>query len=241
MNRLLRKPFGSHGKVHEITPTSAGWRYVGFSLWRLRAGETVSEATGDREMILVMVEGTARLAGAGKDWGPLGERIDVFEKSPPHCLYLPNGANWEAVAQTDCVIAVCSAPGKGGHEARRIGPEGIPLSVRGKGANTRHINNIAMENEDFCDSLLVTEVFTPPGHWSSYPSHRHDEDDFPRITYLEETYYHRLNPADGFGIQRVYTDDGTLDETMAVRNGDVVLVRGATIPAARPMGSKCTT
>ena len=52
---------------------------------------------------------------------------------------------------------------------------------------------------------------------------------------------HRLNPGDGFGIQRVYTDDGTLDETMAVRNGDVVLVRGATIPAARPMGSKCTT
>ena len=65
-----------------------------------------------------------------------------------------------------------------------------------------------MEDEDFADSLLVTEVFTPAGHWSSYPSHRHDEDDFPRITYLEETYYHRLNPADGFGIQRVYTEDG---------------------------------
>ena len=100
--------------------------------------------------------------------------------------------------------------------ARRIGPDGITLTERGKGTNTRHINNIAMENEDWCDSLLVTEVFTPAGHWSSYPSHRHDEDDFPRITYLEETYYHRLNPKDGFGIQRVYTDDGSLDETMAV-------------------------
>jgi 5-deoxy-glucuronate isomerase len=232
MNRLLRKPFGSHGKVHEITPSSAGWRYVGFSLWRLRAGETVSEATGDRK---------ARLAGAGRDWGVLGERMDLFEKSPPHCLYLPNGANWEAVAKTDCVIAVCSAPGRGGHEARRIGPEGITLSVRGKGANTRHINNIAMENEDFCDSLLVTEVFTPPGHWSSYPSHRHDEDDFPRITYLEETYYHRLNPRDGFGIQRVYTDDGTLDETMAVRDGDVVLVPRGHHPCGAPMDSRCTT
>ena len=129
----------------------------------------------------------------------LGERMDVFEKTPPHCLYLPNGAEWKAMAETDCVIAVCSAPGKGGHEARRIGPEGITLTARGKGANTRHINNIAMEDEDFCDSLLVTEVFTPAGHWSSYPSHRHDEDDFPRITYLEETYYHRLNPRDGFG------------------------------------------
>ena len=117
MTRLLRKPFGSHGKVHEITPSSAGWRYVGFSLLRLRVGETVSEATGDREVILVMVEGKARLAGAGRDWGVLGERMDVFDKTPPHCLYLPSGAEWKAMAETDCVIAVCSAPGKGGQEA----------------------------------------------------------------------------------------------------------------------------
>ena len=224
MTRLLRKPFGSHGKVHEITPSSAGWRYVGFSLWRLRVGETASEATGDREVILVMVEGKARLTAAGRDWGVLGERVNVFDKTPPHCLYLPSGAEWKAIAETDCVIAVCSAPAKGGREARRIGPDGITLTERGKGANTRYINNIAMENEDYCDSLLVTEVFTPAGHWSSYPSHRHDEDDFPRITYLEETYYHRLNPGDGFGVQRVYCDDGTLDETMAVRDGDIVLV-----------------
>ena len=98
-----------------------------------------------------------------------------------------------------------------------------------------------MEDEDFCDSLLVTEVFTPAGHWSSYPSHRHDEDDFPRITYLEETYYHRLNPKDGFGIQRVYTDDGLLDETMAVKDGDVTLVPRGHHPAARPTASRCTT
>jgi 5-deoxy-glucuronate isomerase len=236
MIRLLRKPFGIHGKVHEITPSSAGWRHVGFSLWRLRVGETVSEATGDCEVILVMVEGKARLAAAGRDWGVLGQRLNVFDKTPPHCPYLPNGAEWKAIAETDCVIAVCSAPGKGGHEARRIGPDGITLTERGKGANTRFINNIATENEDYCDSLLVTEVFTPAGHWSSYPSHRHDEDDFPRITYLEETYYHRLNPADGFGVQRVYTDGGTLNETMAVRDGDVVLVPRGHHPCGAPYG-----
>jgi 5-deoxy-glucuronate isomerase len=222
MTGLLLKPFGRHGKVHEITTASAGWRYVGFSLWRLRPGETAGETTGDREVILVMVEGKARLSGMGRDWGELGERMNVFEKTPPHCLYLPNGVAWEAAAETDCVIAVCSAPGKGGHAARRIGPEGITLAERGKDTNVRYINDIAMENEDYCDSLLVTEVFTPAGHWSSYPSHRHDEDDFPRITYLEETYYHRLNPSSGFGVQRVYTDDGALDETMAVADGDVV-------------------
>ena len=236
MTNLLKKPFGNRGKVHQITPESAGWRYVGFSLYRLNAGDTAAETTVDREVILVMVEGKARIHGMGQDWGVLGERMNVFEKTPPHCLYLPTGTDWEAKAETDCVIAVCSAPGKGGHEARRIGPDGITLTERGKGTNTRYINNIAMENEDFCDSLLVTEVFTPAGHWSSYPSHRHDEDDFPRITYLEETYYHRLNPASGFGIQRVYTDDGCLDETMAVNDGDVVLVPRGHHPCSAPYG-----
>ena len=236
MSPLLRKPFGRHGKVHEITPQSAGWRYVGFSLYHLRAGETAAEATGAFEVILVMVEGRATLTAAGQDWGTLGDRMSVFEKTPPHCLYVPNGQDWRAVAETDCVIAVCSAPGHGGHSARRIGPDGITLTQRGKGPNTRWINNIAMEAEDYADSLLVTEVFTPAGNWSSYPSHRHDEDDFPRITYLEETYYHRLNPADGWAIQRVYTDDGSLDETMAVKDGDVVLVPRGHHPCGAPHG-----
>ncbi len=236
MGNLLRKPAGTNGKVHDITPENAGWDYVGFGLYHLNAGERASELTGDREIILVMVEGKASITGAGQDWGVLGDRMNVFEKTPPHCLYLPNGSEWEAVAETDCVIAVCSAPGKGGHPARRIGPDGITLTERGKGVNTRYINNIAMEAEDFADSLLVTEVFTPNGHWSSYPSHRHDEDDFPRITYLEETYYHRLNPSNGFGIQRVYTDDGSLDETMAVSDGDVVLVPRGHHPCGAPYG-----
>ena len=137
MADLLLKPFGTHGKVHQITPASAGWRYVGFSLYRLRAGNVVGEATGDNEVILVMIEGKARLTGAGQDWGELGDRMDVFEKTPPHSLYLPNGTEWQATATTDCTIAVCAAPGKGGHEARRIGPDGITLTERGKGTNTR--------------------------------------------------------------------------------------------------------
>ncbi len=41
---------------------------------------------------------------------------------------------------------------------------------------------------------------------------------------LEETYYHRLNPPQGFGFQRVYTDDRSLDEAMALEDGDVTLV-----------------
>jgi len=236
MPDLLLKPNGSAGKVFDVTPESAGWGYVGFGLYHLKPGERVEESTGNREVILVLVEGKAELFADGRDWGELGQRMSVFEQIPPHALYVPNDNQWAAVATTDCVLAVCSAPGKAGHKAQQIGPEGIETVQRGKGQNTRYIQNVAMEERDVCDSLLVTEVFTPNGNWSSYPSHRHDEDNFPEMTYLEETYYHRLNPAQGFGIQRVYTEDGSLDETMAVNDGDVVLVPKGHHPCAAPYG-----
>lgn len=236
MSDLLHKPKGTSGKVHDITPEAAGWGYVGFGLYRLSPGEKASEATGDREAILVLVEGKARLSAAGTDFGEMGERMSVFDRTPPHCLYVPGQSNWQAIATTDCVLAVCTAPCIADYPAQRLGPEGIELTPRGKGQNQRFINNIAMEGRDVASSLLVTEVFTPPGNWSSYPSHRHDEDDYPRMTYLEETYYHRLNPAQGFGVQRVYTDDRSLDETMAVSDGDVICVPRGHHPCGAPYG-----
>ena len=97
MSDLLKKPFGTHGKVHEITPQSAGWRYVGFSLYHLRAGERAAELTGDREVILVMVEGKAQISGGGQNWGVLGARMSVFEKTP-HIVFIcpmtPIGRLW---------------------------------------------------------------------------------------------------------------------------------------------------
>jgi 5-deoxy-glucuronate isomerase len=126
MTALQRKPYGTHGKVHEITPSSAGWRYVGFPLYRIRKGERVGEDTGDNEVILVMVEGKASFSAAGKEWGVLGERMSVFEKTPPHCLYVPNGAKWDAEATTDCTIAVCAAPARAGTKRDASVPTAFP-------------------------------------------------------------------------------------------------------------------
>lgn len=240
MSDLLIKPNGTTGKVHHITADSArtrkspNWAYVGFDLYRLKAGERVEERTADREVILVLVEGKAEISAGRESFGTLGKRMSVFERNKPACAYVPNDSQWAAVAVTACTLAVCTAPGKGGHTARVLD---VPdLVTRGKGANTRYIFPIAMEESDVADSLLVTEVFTPAGNWSSYPPHRHDEDRFPQMTYLEETYYHRLNPAQGYGHQRVFTEDGELDETMSVSNHDVVLVPKGHHPCAAPYG-----
>ena len=167
MAKLLLRPTGPSGKVHDVTPGSAGWGYVGFGLFRLAPGETASEPTGAAEVILVLVEGKARVAAAGLDFGELGDRADVFEATPPHSVYVPPGATWTATATTACTLAACAAPGKPGRAAQVIGPEGVGRLTRGAGANTRHIHPIAMEERDVADSLLVTEVYTPQGNWSS--------------------------------------------------------------------------
>lgn len=164
MTRLLVKPRGTSGKVHDVTPASAGWRHVGFGLYRLVPGETVAEPTGETEVILVLVEGRARLGAGASDFGELGDRMDVFERRPPHAVYVPSGSGWSATATTPCTLAVCAAPGRGGHPAQIIGPAGIALAERGRGTNTRSIHAIAMEERDIADSLLVTEVYTPQGH-----------------------------------------------------------------------------
>ncbi len=137
---------------------------------------------------------------------------------------MPAGSSWSITAESDAEIAACTAPGgAGSHPPRVIGPDDVSQETRGKGSNTRHVTNIISENEP-ADSLLVVEVITPGGCTSSYPSHKHDTDNLPHESQLEEVYYHRLNPPQGFAFQRVYTDNRGLDETMTVSDGCVTLV-----------------
>ncbi|KAB0268324.1 5-deoxy-glucuronate isomerase [Microvirga brassicacearum] len=236
MSRLLVKPSrpDSSGRVHSITPASAGWTYVGFDVYRLNAGQSLQRQTEDREACIVMLSGKARVAAAGQDFGLIGGRESPFEPDP-WSLYAPARSEWSLTAETDCEIAVCTAPGEGKLPARIISPNQVGQETRGTGTNTRHVRNILPETEP-AESLLVVEVITPSGHWSSYPPHKHDRDALPDESFLEETYYHRLNPPSGFALQRVYTDDRSLDETLAASDGDVVLVPKGYHPVGAPHG-----
>jgi 5-deoxy-glucuronate isomerase len=222
MTKLKVSPSGKTGQVIHITPKSAGWTYVGFDLWKLAAGEKAEDGDAGREACLVFVSGKGRVVADGKDLGELGERLSPFD-GKPWSVYVPAGKSWSVEATSPLELAVCTAPGKGSLPLRVIGPSDIGQEVRGKGSNTRHVTNILPETEP-AESLLVVEVITPSGNTSSYPSHKHDQDNLPHESLLEETYYHRLNPAQGFAFQRVYTDDGSLDEAIAVQDGEVTLV-----------------
>lgn len=231
MPKLLVKPAGGAGRVIHVTPESAGWTYVGFDLHRLTPGDTISCETGDREVCLVWIAGRGTAEADGRSFGLVGGRMSPFE-GPPHALYVPWHSSWTVKAESDLELAICTAPGGGDHAAKLIPPGFHTPLVRGKGSNVRHVTNIMPEDDGSAHSLLVVEVITPNGNTSSYPSHKHDRDNLPHESLLEETYYHRLNPSQGFAFQRVYTDDRSLDEAMAVEDGDVVLVPRGYHPCA---------
>lgn len=242
---LLMRPQGASGQIHSIDRQALGdrcssWAYVGFDLHSLESGKSARAATGEDEHMLVLIEGRGRLRIDGQEYGTIGGRRDIFNREKAHAAYIPGGDHhWEIEAEAGTLeVAVCKAPWKGGpRDIRIIAPDDAPMEARGKGANTRYVNAIMMEERDWADSLLVTEVWTPNGNWSSYPSHKHDTDAFPAETYLEETYYHRLNPGDlAWGYQRVYNDSLSLNENMAVHNRDVVLVPEGYHPCGAPYG-----
>ncbi|WP_191487050.1 5-deoxy-glucuronate isomerase [Pseudomonas sp. FEN] len=233
----------SNAKGRTLVELPAGTlEYVGFAAYRLSLGETLPVSAGDQELCLVLLGGRVGIKGEAPgqgafDWDNIGDRQSVFEDKSPYAVYLPPGSQAQVVALSDVQIAVCAAPGSpaAGHGPRLITPQSMKRSVRGKGANTRYVCDILPDTEP-AHSLLVVEVRTPSGHSSSYPPHKHDTDDLPHQSFLEETYYHQVNPPQGFVFQRVYTDDRSIDQAMAVENSDLVVVPKGYHPVSVPYG-----
>ena len=223
MTDLLRRPYTAparDGRILELIPGAAEWRYVGFEVLRLADRQLTERAFADREACLIPLEGRCAIRVADGPWQEIG-RDSQFD-APPDAFYAPSGCAVEIRALSGASIAIGSAPATGG-EARPLRAAGARREVRGSGAMERTIHHILMEDQ-LASSLLVTEVVTPAGHWSSFPPHKHDTDDPPRESALEEIYYFRFRDARGFGLMRVYTADRSLDESIAVHDGDLVLV-----------------
>ena len=234
---LLAKAAPTGREIVNVTPERAGWTHVGFRALRLAAGESESVDTGERELCLVVLTGTVDVVIDGEIHANLGTRNSVFEETSPAAVYVPAGKSVQIRAVRAAEVALCSAPADGqARKVRVIDPAEMKRSVRGKGTNTRYVCDILPHDDPTAAHLLVVEVMTPASHSSSYPPHKHDQETPPTETLLEETYYHRLNPPQGFAFQRVYTDDRSLDEACAVENHDVVMVPRGYHPVVAPHG-----
>ena len=232
---LLVKAQREGQTIARVTPQSACWRFVGFAAYRMDTDEVVHVLEASREVCIVVLTGSVDIETPDTKWTSLGSRDSVFEDAAPYAVYLPPNVPVTVRACRAAEIGVASAPAKGEYPARLIEPASMKRSTRGKGLNTRYVCDILPQTEP-AESLLVVEVRTPGGHASSYPPHKHDTDNVPHESSLEETYYHRLKPAQGFAFQRVYSDDRSLDETLTVSDGDVVLVPRGYHPVGAPHG-----
>jgi len=203
-------------------PEAVGFQYLGIDGRKLRQGETVEAETGDRELGIVVLGGHCSVRSSAGDFLSIGKRRNVFD-GVAYTLYLPVATAFTVTADTDCDIALCYCRAEEKHPARLIRPEEVPIEVRGGGNATRQINHLLMPAFP-AHRLLLVEVYTPSGNWSSYPPHKHDVHNPPGEVDLEEIYYYKIDKPEGYAIQRVYTQDRRFDATLTVRDSEVVLI-----------------
>lgn len=225
----------ANGCIHHVTPATAKWKYTSFDVYQLTDGRSISGQCDGHEMCAVVISGAARLSVDGNLLGETDHRPSPFDRRP-WAMYVPLGSSWQITATSDLEVALCSAPALNRKAAFFIRPGDFPLETRGTGNNVRHVIDLLPAERDLADRLLVVEALTPAGNSSSYPPHKHDVDNLPLESKLEEVYYHRISPRQGFAFQRVYTGDRSLDISMAVEDRNVVLVPKGYHPVAAPHG-----
>lgn len=212
---------GESGTLIDVDIEQAGWEYTGLTVLRLASGEAWTYDTGPDEVALVPLSGRCSVAAEGQLW-TIGERESIFA-GKPWALYLPIQTEFEVIAETPLELAVTKARADRKFPPRLVTPDDVHVEIRGAGNAARQINHIIAPSFP-ADRLLVVEVFTPSGNWSSYPPHKHDVHDMPREADLEEIYYYRIGPPEGFGLQRLHTADGAIDAAYVIHDGDLLLV-----------------
>jgi 5-deoxy-glucuronate isomerase len=235
------------GLIVEVTPARAGWDYIHFQARRLAAGSRWSFETGQNELALVILGGCLSVESSRGSWPEVGGREHVFA-GPPHALYLPRHTSFSASATRDTRFVTTWAASDEDHAARLIRPQDCAVEIRGGDNATRQINSIIPPGFD-CQRLVIVEVYTPGGSWSSYPPHKHDihkldADGSLREADLEEVYFYQHERPEGYAYQRVYTDPESplhaagnpIDALLLARHDEAVIVPEGYHPVVSPPG-----
>jgi 5-deoxy-glucuronate isomerase len=216
-NELLVAPERFTGRVEHF-----GYEYLSFTNVKLGADGRHEAETAERELAVVVLGGRCSVESSRGEWRNFGARAHVFD-GLPYTLYLPPHTHFQVSTEKGCDLALCYSKAEEEHAARLVTPDQVRVEIRGGGNATRQIHHI-LTPEFPAHRLLVVEVFTPAGNWSSYPPHKHDVHNPPGEVDLEEIYYYRLDRPEGYAIQKVYTADRRIGETLSVRDGEFVLI-----------------
>ena len=238
---------GEQGLMSDVHPEQAGWDTLHFQARRLSPGQSWSFQTGEHELALVTLGGKLSVESDRGRWEPLGGRENVFA-GLPYALYLPRRTAFTVKALTVAEFAAAWVAVAQDFPPRLVTPAEVWVEIRGGDHATRHINSLLPPGFP-CARLVVVEVYTPGGNWSSYPPHKHDRhiqapDGRLVEADLDEIYYYRLERPEGYAIQRVYTGPDSplqaagrpIDATLVARDGDIVLVPEGYHPVSAPPG-----
>lgn len=218
-----------------VTPELADWKYLSFQIHAMVPGQYYRGESLGCEVALVFLSGDAEVKVNGQRWSFMGRR-DVFA-GLPYAAYVPPDHAYEVVARSGLELAVGMAPAKDGLAPRLITPDEVKVEIRGGHNVTRQISHILDPGD--AEKLLCVEVYTPSGNWSSYPPHKHDVHAPPAEVKLEEVYHYRFQPQDGWAMQRLYSDDRSLNEVVLAKHGDTVLIRRGYHPVVTAPGYDC--
>jgi 5-deoxy-glucuronate isomerase len=218
----VKLPADQSGELFHLPREKAQWEWMSFFVHRLLPGEVLRAKTSAEEAAFVILGGTCTA-----DWGVgpqvIGKRKDVFDGFP-YTLYLPAHATASFKAETSCEIAECRVPTKAKFEPRLIEPKDVATNLRGGGNASRQIVDVLTPAFP-ADKLMVIEVYTPGGNWSSFPPHKHDAHNLPSEADLDEIYYFRFQKEESFAFQHLYGNDEVGKRTLKTKDGDAVLVR----------------
>ena len=223
--RIASQDTGRSGVFARVMARDAGWDFLNMNALRLMRGEKYGTLTKGFEYVAVVLGGKCNIRTSRGDFLELGERENVFT-GKASALYLPRNTGLEIEAIDELEVACCWVPTDQDHEPKRVDPRDCPVEIRGGGYATRQIHGILPPGFP-CHRLVCVEVYTPPGSWSSYPPHKHDEhrvgpDGTLLEADLEEIYFYKTDRPEGFAYQRVYNQ--RFDELHLCRNHDLVLV-----------------
>ena len=224
---LVIEPNYSNEEYIRITPEDAGWEHLCFAARKLEREKNWISKTENAEMVIVFLGGKAEFRSNRKSWEQIGRRKDVFS-GMPYAIYIPHHTEFEIIAKSDELdIGYGWTETNEDHPIQLITPNLIDIEIRGGGNVTRQINSIVPPGFD-CHKLVVVEVYTPSGNWSSYPPHKHDHhvlDSNGNLIEadLDEIYFYKIDKPSGFAYQRIYTKDNRLDELLLIKDSQLVL------------------
>lgn len=219
----------SNGKVRQVVAPGT-MRFLDFARLLLPRNEKHGGQSGAREYVLDVFGGAARVTvetkGQRQVFEKVGGRSDVFSGQPA-MVYLPPASSYEVTALSDGFDAgLFSAPSKAATEAKLLEGAAVSAKLAGRDNWQRTVYSALDENVP-AERLLAGETLNPPGNWSSYPPHKHDRKNPPGEAVLEEIYFFRIKPAQGYGFIWTYTAPGDPDgfsTVFVVEDGDTVLL-----------------